>query len=320
MIRARRPLVRLGRRPRQAAWPAVAAALAIALGAGAASAASSPSAAGGGRALGVSVPPDPIAIAAGSAGRTSIRIVNPTPRPVPVTLSGRSIVFGDNGRVTLGPKPDPSWSRLGDYPVGSLTVPRLGYVDIPLTIRMPRGIHPDLYFLGFVVTPTPTSAGDLQVINQIGSFLTIDVPGPRTSKLAAAFHVPGVSFGSHAAGTLQITNAGGSTLRFWGESDTTSSPGGGRVAQQRFDPSLLPRGRSELTTVEGKPSWPIGIVTMTVHLFYSGRTESSTKELVLSRRVVVISPVVPVSGAVALVLAGAFIAGLRRRRRRALPA
>ena len=68
--------------------------------------------------------------------------------------------------------------------------------------------------------------------------------------------------------------------------------------------------------VTAKPHWPIGMVTMTIHLTYPGRTDAATKELTVSKRVLVISPWVPIA------LAGVFLFGIvafwiRRRRRRA---
>ena len=47
---------------------------------------------------------------------------------------------------------------------------------------MPTQIGPDLYYIGFLVSPVPTVSGEVVVINQIGAFLTIDVPGPRVGR------------------------------------------------------------------------------------------------------------------------------------------
>ena len=52
---------------------------------------------------------------------------------------------------------------------------------------------------------------------------------------------------------------------------------------------------------------------MTAHITYPGRTEAATKELTFSKRVVVISPWLPIGLALLLAAAGA---GMWTRRRR----
>ena len=224
---------------------------------------------GGPRALAVSVPPDPVPIDAGSASKTLIRVLNPNNTPVKVTISSRSLALGNNGKVSVGTGPDPRWDKLAQFPGGELTIPAQGYLNVPLTVQVPKALRPDLYFIGFLVSPVATSAGSLQVINQIGSFVTVDVPGPRVRKLMALFNVPSLVLGSHVTGTLRIANIGRTAVRFWGENDTTSAPGGS-FEQQRLDASLLPSHRSRFFTVNGKPAWPVGMVKMTVHVIYPG--------------------------------------------------
>jgi hypothetical protein len=265
------------------------------------------------RALAVSVPADPVTVRAGSRTRTLIRVVNPNSVALRVTISGRELTLGDNGKVSVGSSPDPSWRRLVRFPPGELTIPADGYLNVPLTVRVPRRLPPNLYFLGFLVTPVAAQAGSVKVVNQIGAFVTVDVPGPRLRKLVGSFKLPSLVLGSRATGTLRITNTGKASLRFWGESDTTSSPGGGGVNQMRLEPSLLPTGLSRTVTVSGKPHWPIGIVTLTAHVIYSGRTEAETKELTFSKRVVVISPWVPIGAATLMFLSAAFWRARRHR-------
>jgi len=153
-------------------------------------------------------------------------------------------------------------------------------------------------------------------VNQIGSFLTLDVPGPRLRLLTGHLHLPSFVLGSKASGEMRVTNLGHAAVTMWGENDTTSSPGG-VFQQERLGPSLLPVGRSRSLAVTGKPRWPIGIVTVTARVTYPGRTAAETRQLVLTRRVIVISPWVPaaVGGLIALLIAAVW----RRRRRRRRP-
>ena len=260
---------------------------------------------GGPGTLAVSVPPDPVAIIPGGDSFVAIRVVNPGVHAVTTTISPRSLSFGNNGKVELGTEPDPRWRGILDYPRTPLRIPARGYRDVRLRLHVPARLTPDLYFVGFVVTPQASSAGNIKVINQIGSFVTLDVLGPRLRQLEAAFHVGSIVVGSRAHGSVWIGNTGRTAIRFWGETDTSSAPGG-KPSEQRLDASLLPRGTSRTVAVSGTPAWPIGVVTMTVRLVYPGRTEAATKQLVLTKRVLVVNPIA--FGAGLLLLAAAAVA------------
>jgi hypothetical protein len=112
-------------------------------------------------------------------------------------------------------------------------------------------------------------------------------------------------------------------VRFWGEGDTTSSPRGSTL-QARIEPALLPVGTSRSITVSGSPAWPIGMVTVTVHVVYPGRTEQSSKEIVLRGRVLVISPwAIPALSSLVVAALGLLLwrrRSRRARRRAGLPA
>ena len=269
---------------------------------------------GASRALAVSVPPDPIPAHAGASIKTAARVINPGARAVSVTITSRALSLGNNGKVTIGLAADPRWRKLVHFPSRKLTIPARSYRDIPLRIQVPLRIAPDLYFIGFLVTPHATRSGSLRVINQIGSFITVDVPGPRLRKLRATFDVPSVVFGSEVRGSLQIENIGRAAVRFWGENDISTSPGSA-TQQQRLEPSLLPTGTSRVISVSGKPAWPVGFVTMKVHLIYPGRTEATTKELTYSKRVLVVNAIVPIVSILFLACASV-LWWVRRRRRR----
>ena len=290
----------------------VAATLATALAvASAAAAGGSAKAVGGTRALAVSVPADPVPAKAGGVARTLIRVVNPNDFAVTVTIRSRTLALGDDGKVSIGSGPDPRWAGRVEFPRNAVRLAAQSYRNVPLQIRVPK-LSPDLYFVGFLVTPVATSGGSIEVINQIGSFLTLDVPGPRLRLLTGHLHLPMFVLGSKARGEMRVTNLGHASVTMWGENDTTSRPGGA-FEQERLGPSLLPVGRSRSIAVSGKPRWPVGIVTVTTRVTYPGRTAAETRELVVSRQTLVISPWVPaaVGGLLALVV----VAWWRRRRR-----
>jgi hypothetical protein len=92
------------------------------------------------------------------------------------------------------------------------------------------------------------------------------------------------------------------------------------VAQQnRLNPALLPEGRYRTFTLTQKPAWPVGIVTMSVHLYYPGRTEASTLELTMTKQVIVVSPWVLVAVALVFLVLVWLFAWRRRRRKRGAP-
>jgi hypothetical protein len=245
----------------------------------------------GSRALAVSVPADPVPARVGDVARTLIRVVNPNDFSVTVVIRSRTLALGDDGKVSIGGGADPRWSSRVRFPANALRIPAQSYRNVPLSIHVPQ-LSPDLYFVGFLVTPVSATGGSIKVVNQIGSFLTLDVPGPRLRLLTGHLHLPTFVFGSKASGEMRVTNLGHASVTMWGENDTTSSPGGA-YQQERLGPSLLPVGRSRSIAVTGKPRWPVGIVTVTTRVTYPGRTASQTRELVLTSRVVVVSPLVP---------------------------
>ena len=286
----------------------------IAILAGTVPAVAAPGPVGSRRPLAVSVPSEAAPLAPGATGTIPIRVVNPGPSPVTVRVTGQGVQFGDDGRVTIAGR-DPMWDGRVDFPASPITISAQSYRNVGLTVLMPARISPDLYFIGFLVSPLPSAAGNLTYINQIGSYITIDVPGPRTRALAADLHLSGFAFASQVHAKLHVHNVGKAAVVYWGENDTTATPGSSTPRQQRFDRSLLPTGRARTIVVDAKPSFLIAMVTMHVHIFYPGRTDAATTEIVLTKHVLVVQP------AALVILAGIVIAGCiwyahRRRKHR----
>ena len=291
----------------------LAAMIAILAGAVPALAASGP--VGNRRPIAVSVPSEAAPLDPGATGTIPIRVVNPGSTPVTVRVSGQGVRFGDDGRVTISGS-DPIWDGRIDFPAGPITIAAQSYRSVGLTVHMPARIDPDFYFVGFLVTPLPNAAGNLTYINQIGSYITINVPGPRTRTLVADLHLPSFAITNDFHANLHVHNVGKAAAMYWGENDTTATPGSSKPRQGRLDRSLLPAGRSRTVVVEAKPSFLIAMVTMHVHIFYPGRTDAATTEIVLTKHVLVVQP------AAIVILGGILIATCiwyanRRRRRRA---
>ncbi len=282
----------------------------------------SPVAAKVSRSIAVSVPSVPTEVRPGETSKIRVRVVNPGSPSVTVTVTGRGLEFGDDGKVNVTAAPDPQWAGRIDFPARDITVPAGSFDDVFLTVRMPMHIAPDLYFIGFVVSPVPSALGKVVLINQIGAFVTIDVPGPRDRTLSAQLHVPGfrlgpiqlssVTVGSQTAGEVRVHNVGTAQVQFWGWNETRASFGRG-AHQQRIDKLLLPTGRARSFAITGKPAWPIDFVAMKVYLIYPDKTETATKQIVLTKRVLVVNPWVLVAIGALTVLAASW---LRRRHKR----
>jgi hypothetical protein len=250
-----------------------------------------------GRSLAVSVPPGATPIAPGGAATIPVRVTNPGNSRVVVTVSPRGVELGDDGAVEMAAAEDPAWRDLVDVPEGRLAIAARGYIDAPITVRMPAGAPPDLYFLGFVVTPEPATRGDVQVVNQIGSFVTVEVPGPRDRRLHAELLLPGLAFGHRGSGTVHVENVGQASVQFWGAT--------GPERADRLDRMLLPAGRArDLEVHTSSPRYLVGFVTTTVRLTHPGTTDAEAVELVLTDRTFVVHPIVLLALApVALVIA-----------------
>lgn len=292
------------------------------LGAVRAYAAASPSP---GRSIAVSVPPDPVSLKPGHVGTVQLRVVNPGLSPVRVKVTGRGLILGNEGKVTIKSTPDPLWQNRVNFPAGPFTIPALGFKNLIVKVHTPKSLQPDLYFLGFVVTPLPNASTGVTVINQIGGFFTIDIPGPRDRRLTANLEFPGWSLlgfhlylGSDLNGILHIHNVGHAAVRFWGETDVTAT--GGSPGQVRIPISLIPSLRARTFVVTAKPAWPIGFVHTTVRIVYPTTTETTTTQIVFTRSDLVINPLVFMVLALLLLVAILLRVRQRRRRRKALPA
>jgi hypothetical protein len=289
--------------------------------------AASPPAAGltGPRSIAVSVPPDAVTLKPGETAAIPIRVVNPGASPVTVTVKSEGITLGDNGTTAFTGKPDPRWAGRTAFPPGDIAIPAQRFVDLSVIVHMPAQIGPDLYYIGFLVSPVPTVSGEVVVINQIGAFLTIDVPGPRVRALSAdltttgfnwgPIHINTLVVGDHVDGRLTVRNIGSSSVLFFGENDVTSAPISGSPSQQRIRRSLLPIGRSRWFAVAAQSAFPIDLVTMTDIVSFPDRTGTGTLQVVRTKTVLVISPwVIVVVGALLAAFGGWRLRARHRRR------
>lgn len=240
--------------------------------------------------LGVSVPPDPIVASPGTTASQLIRVTNQGHNDVNVEFHQRAVDLGDEGQVTILDEPDPLWGSRLKLPEGIQTVPAEGYKDYDVQFTIPDDVAPDIYLIAFLVTPVQETPGQIKVINQIASFLTLDVPGPRDWRVDAELDLPSLAFGSKADGELRVENLGRSSLRFWGDITKKISPWG-TVDQDRIPHLYLPVGKQRSVEITATPRFGIGIVEVPVRVSYpSGVDGATSKEILLTKRVFVIHP------------------------------
>ena len=266
-----------------------------------------------GRSLAVSVPPEPTPAPTGTTAHVPIRVLNPGSEPVSVTITPRPVRLGNNGQVSVTGRTDPTWQGRVHIEPSNATIEPQQFVNAVISVDVAPGTAPDLYFIGFLVSPVATAAGKVAVQNEIGSFITLDVPGPRVTRLDASLDMPPFVLGDSAAGTVEVTNVGHASARFWGETDPTSWPGSVTPTQQRFEKSLAPTGVKRTLEVATTPEWPISLVTVRGQIIYSPTNGSTTAEVPFSARVLVIEPWVLVVLAGLLLLA--LLAMIRHSRR-----
>jgi hypothetical protein len=270
----------------------------------------------GARPLAVSVPSEPTQAPKGTTVRIPIRVVNPGTQAVTVTITPRQVLLLSNGQVSMGTDADPRWQGRVQFAPDTATIGPQQFINVIVSVDVPPTITSDLHFVGFLVSPAATAQGQVTVVNQIGSFVTLDVPGPRSALIQVTLRVPGFTLGRQATGHLEVANVGQSSVRFWGESNTTSWPGSSST-QQLFDKALVPTGTTQTLTVSAKPAWPVGFVTIHGQVIYPATTESATTEIQFSKRVLVIDPRLIAASAAVLVIA-VLLWWLRRRHHRTL--
>lgn len=284
------------------------------VGAAPAGAAEAPIAAGP-RSLAVAVPPEAVVFRPGHATSVDVRVSNPGNADLIVSFQQRELELGDNGRVNVLNNPDPKWGSQVILPEGEITIPGQGHTTKKVSVEVPEGIQPDIYLIGFVVTPKPAPQGSVQVINEIGSYFKLDIPGKRDWKLDATFDLPRVVIAGSVTRDVEIHNGGRSSIEFWGDITSKSKPFS-RIAQQRIERKFLPSGKRRSVEVTAKPKWGIGLVEVPVRIGYPANG-GGTQDLLLSQRVLIIHPAwIVVAGVIALVVLGYVVRRVLRKRAR----
>ena len=262
--------------------------------------------------LSVSSPAAPIVVKPGELASFKLQIGNVGHDAIDVTLADRRVVLSENGQTFFADTPDPVFAAGTRITPNRLHLRGRQQKSVTVTIRIPKDIRSDDYFIGILATPV-VGPGVIRAVNNVGALIVLNVPGLRNPRLSAQFvNLPRVVFGSSVKGSLRARSTGVSTLQF-----TTDTQVTGFVAPRppvTMEPAhLLPPGLYWDVPVRWSSWLGLGWYTVRCTLVYNV-TDQRTADVVLSRTVFVIAPfwfLVP-----AFIVAVLVLLIWRRRRRR----
>ena len=254
----------------------------------------------GGAAFAVSTPAEPVRAGTDGVVHTVLTLSNNGQRPLTVSLRSARVRALDDGKTQFVDEPDPRWSALADFPP-TVHLDAAEYKSVPLTIRIPNGLLPDLYMLGFIAEAVPSNpTGDAVVVyNQIASLVTIEVPGPRNRQVQVQLdHIPFLHFGSTLTGAFRVRNLGEAAAMTRGQvrlDDRIRNQNVGMV-QVSNSRELLPAGTSRHESFDYETDAWFLLVRPSVEVSYGNGTSTisavsvaGTTTLVIPWRTVVVA-------------------------------
>jgi hypothetical protein len=264
-----------------------------------------------GNTLVVSTPAGGLTGSPGYPLHTWIRVGNNGDRPLEAIVSVASLSFGDNGEVRLGDEPDATWGPRVHIASPDLSLAPHTYSDEPIDVALPETLAPDTYFVGFLVTPVPT-AGNVRVINRIGTFIAFDVAGERQRSVKIEeLRVPHFVFGTHVPIKFTVRNTGPSFATTWSELHV-----GSWRAADRLHPfaqrERVPSGHSRDYVWTSRMPFTFGFVHVQALAFFN-KTDQQIAQSQATAATFVIDPRFAVAALIAAALAAVW---LRRRRPR----
>jgi hypothetical protein len=276
----------------------------------------SPAASAPAAGLTVSTPAGTLPAQPGAIVDTWLRIGNAASTPISVTILPATVKLENNGASGFSRQEDPRFAGQITFSTTEASVPANGYIEVAVKVAIPKTLIPDIYVLGFLVTPEATGSS-VRVVNQIGALIALDVPGSRDRKLVASWqNAPWIIFSDHPSLTFRAKSVGKSALQFTSE-DAITGFAPLTPANKRNDPLLVPSGLYRDVTVNWVTPWGFGIDTVTTTLMYP-QSQSGNAQLVLTKNVIVVKPIILIIAGGVLLLLVLFIifrVQLRRRRR-----
>lgn len=246
-----------------------------------------------------------------------MRIGNQASDPISVTILPATVKLQNNGASGFGRQEDPRFAGQITFSTTQTSVPANGYIEVAVKVAIPATLIPDIYVLGFLVTPDATGSS-VRVVNEIGALIAFDVPGSRDRKLIASWtDPPWIIISDKPTLSFRAKSIGKSALQFTSE-DTITGFAPVTPTNKRHDPLLLPSGLYRDITVSWQVPWGFGVDKVTTTLMYP-QSQSGNAQIVLTQTVIVVTPLVLIIIGSILLLLALWITFLvlRRRRRRA---
>jgi hypothetical protein len=249
----------------------------------------------------VTSPPGAISVVPGKVATATLTVGNLGRTTLDVEITSERVVLLDNGGTRFaGAGSDPLFAGRIHIPQKFLSLPPRQERNVIISTEVPKGLKPNDYFLGFLVSPVINSAS-VTVQNDIGALVVLDVPGPRHIKIVASFHgLPAFDFSlsSSASGFVRADNDGTSTVQFTTTTETGGWPSP-RDANLEIPARLLPPGLFREFPVHVSSWLGLGWYTIRTTFVYD-KTQHSTGEVTISKTVVILNPlwliVIPAAG------------------------
>lgn len=201
----------------------------------------------------VSTPAEPLQPSTDGLVHTVLTVSNNGVHPLTVKLRSVGVVPLDDGRMQIGDRADPVWTKTITM-APKVRLDAGSYQRVPVTIKMPSGLLPDLYTLGFVAEAQPVNPqSPVLVYTQIAYLITIEVAGPRERKLALDLEpVSWFHIGSFMDGAYKVRNIGSAAALGRGQVLVNSPFGRKNVAvvQNTDGMQLYPIGTSRGLTYQ----------------------------------------------------------------------
>jgi len=201
----------------------------------------------------VSTPAEPLEPTANGTVATELTVANNGTRQLDVKLRAVGVLPLDDGKVSLDEQSDPAWAKEAAYP-GSLSLAPHSLRRVPVSLRMPAGLLPDVYLLGFVVEAQPHDGGaDIRVYHRVGALITVQVPGPRERRLDLELEPTGfLHIGSTLDGSFKVRNVGSAAALGRGQVQVNEARSRENVAvvQATDKMELFPAGTSRQVAFE----------------------------------------------------------------------
>jgi hypothetical protein len=241
-----------------------------------------------GNGISVTFPSAPIPIRPGSRTDFQLKVRNDSMHALAVTVVERSVRLENNGHAVLGIAPDSTFGERTSVTPARFFLAAGQERRVRIKVQVPSRLAPNDYFVGFLVSPVVTG-GQVRVLNDVGAFVILDVPGPRHQKLTATFvGLPSLSFSNGVSASIRVRSVGAADADFTSTIEVsgfvTPHP---RVVE--LPPYLAPPGTDRTIPVHFS-SW-LGLGWYTVHAtFVYNATNRRTAEAVIAKTVIVVSP------------------------------